>query len=48
MEEKKKQMPEQPKKPVPKPPNDAGNIEILAHFKIFDPKTKETMVEGRG
>ena len=48
MDEKKKEMPESPKTPAARPPNDAGNIEILAHFKIYDPKTKETMVEGRG
>jgi len=48
MEEKKIAMPELPKKTVPKPPNDSGNIEVLAHFKIYDPKTKETIVEGRG
>ena len=48
MDKNKQEMPQQPKTPVAKPANDAGNIEILAHFKIYDPKTKETMVEGRG
>jgi hypothetical protein len=28
-------------------PNDAGVIAVQAHFRIFDPKTQRTIVEGR-
>lgn len=48
--------PKQPEKPVvqqPSPavaarkPNDSGHISVQAHFKIFDPATKQVYVEGR-
>ena len=32
----------------PKQPDDAGTVEVNAHFKIFDPNTKEVFVEDRG
>jgi hypothetical protein len=31
-----------------KKPNDTGSISVQAHLKIFDPKTNQTYVEGRG
>ena len=30
-----------------KKPDDKGNVTVLAHFKIFDPQTKQVYVEGR-
>jgi hypothetical protein len=39
---------EVPKQDLPKPANDSGTIEVNAHFKIFDPNTKEVFVEDRG
>ena len=42
------------KKPVQTPapqsqrrPNEQGTINVEAHMRIFDPKTKQTYVEGR-
>ncbi len=34
--------------PAQKKPNDTGAFSVQAHFKIFDPKTSQTYVEGRG
>jgi hypothetical protein len=31
-----------------KKPDDSGTIAVNAHFKIFDPNTKEVYVEDRG
>jgi len=31
----------------PKRPNEQGTISVLAHFRIFDPATQKTLVEGR-
>jgi len=28
-------------------PNETGTISVQAHFRIFDPKTQKTIVEGR-
>lgn len=32
----------------PKKPNETGTIQVAAHFRVFDPKTQKTIVEGRG
>jgi hypothetical protein len=44
-----------PNKPVtapqqarPRRPNEMGTISVQAHFRISDPKTQKTIVEGRG
>jgi hypothetical protein len=34
--------------PAEEKPNDTGAFSVQAHFKIFDPKTSQTYVEGRG
>jgi hypothetical protein len=34
-------------KPAVRKPNESGNISVQAHFKIFDPATKQVFVEGR-
>jgi hypothetical protein len=31
----------------PKRPNEQGTISVQAHFRIFDPATHKTLVEGR-
>lgn len=31
----------------PRRPNEQGSFSVEAHFKIFDPKTREVYVEGR-
>jgi hypothetical protein len=31
----------------PKRPNEQGTISVQAHFRIFDPATQKTIVEGR-
>jgi len=39
-----------PMAPAPiaaKRPNEAGTIRVEAHMRIFDPKTGQTLVEGR-
>lgn len=41
-----------PKDSTPPPaaartPNEAGTIRVEAHMRIFDPKTGQTLVEGR-
>jgi len=28
-------------------PNETGSISVQAHFRIFDPNTQKTIVEGR-
>jgi len=28
-------------------PNETGTVSVQAHFRIFDPKTQKTIVEGR-
>jgi hypothetical protein len=30
-----------------KKPNERGSFEVQAHFKVFDPQTKQVYVEGR-
>ena len=42
----------QPTNPQPTPgparkPNATGTVSVQAHFRIFDPKTQKTIVEGR-
>ena len=44
-----------PNKPVtapqqerPRRPNEMGTISVQAHFRISDPTTQKTIVEGRG
>ncbi len=46
--------PKQPEKnvaqqpsPAVRKPNESGHISVQAHFKIFDPATKQVYVEGR-
>jgi hypothetical protein len=34
-------------KPAARKPNESGHISVQAHFKIFDPATKQVFVEGR-
>jgi hypothetical protein len=31
----------------PNRPNEQGTISVQAHFRIFDPATQKTLVEGR-
>jgi hypothetical protein len=31
----------------PRRPNEQGTISVQAHFRIFDPATQKTIVEGR-
>jgi len=31
----------------PKRPNEQGTISVQAYFRIFDPATQKTLVEGR-
>jgi hypothetical protein len=38
--------PQQPAPPVKKP-NETGSISVEGHIRIFDPKTKEVLVEKR-
>jgi hypothetical protein len=39
----------QPQQPAPpaKKPNETGSISVEGHIRIFDPKTKEVLVEKR-
>jgi hypothetical protein len=42
----------QPTNPQPntgpaRKPNETGTVSVQAHFRIFDPKTQKTIVEGR-
>ena len=32
---------------APRRPNEQGTISVQAHFRIFDPATQKTLVEGR-
>lgn len=40
-----------PKAPAPQAqprrPNEHGTISVQAHFRVFDPNTQKTIVEGR-
>jgi hypothetical protein len=41
--------PESGKDSVPeKKPNELGGIQLSSHFKIYDPNSKEVMVQRRG
>lgn len=31
----------------PQRPNDTGTVNVQGHFRVFDPKTQKTYVEGR-
>jgi len=33
---------------VRRKPNETGTISVQAHFRISDPQTQKTIVEGRG
>jgi len=37
-----------PQQPRPRRPNETGTISVQAHFRISDPTTQKTIVEGRG
>jgi hypothetical protein len=37
----------QPTTPAPKRPNETGSISVEGFLKIFDPKTKQVIVEKR-
>ena len=40
--------PVEPKKEeMPRKPNETGTIKVQGHFRVFDPKTQKTYVEGR-
>jgi hypothetical protein len=40
--------PVEPKKEeTPRKPNETGTINVQGHFRVFDPKTQKTYVEGR-
>jgi hypothetical protein len=42
-------VPNAPKTPAPQNrPNENGTVSVQGYFKIFDPKTQKTIVEGRG
>ena len=32
---------------TPGKPNETGTINVQGHFRVFDPKTQKTYVEGR-
>ena len=38
--------PEQPK--TQRRPDEVGSLQVQTHLRIFDPKTKDTIVETRG
>jgi hypothetical protein len=40
--------PVQPAPQVRRKPNETGTISVQAHFRISDPQTQKTIVEGRG
>jgi hypothetical protein len=40
--------PVQPALQVRRKPNETGTISVQAHFRISDPQTQKTIVEGRG
>lgn len=31
----------------PRKPNETGTVNVQGHFRVFDPKTQKTYVEGR-
>jgi hypothetical protein len=35
------------KEEKPRKPNDTGTINVQGYFRVFDPKTQKTYVEGR-
>ena len=35
------------KEQKPGKPNDTGTVNVQAYFRVFDPKTQKTYVEGR-
>jgi hypothetical protein len=35
------------KEEMPRKPNETGTINVQGHFRVFDPKTQKTYVEGR-
>ncbi len=37
-----------PQQERPRRPNETGTISVQAHFRISDPTTQKTIVEGRG
>jgi len=37
-----------PQQERPRRPNETGTISVQAHFRISDPVTQKTIVEGRG
>jgi hypothetical protein len=37
-----------PQQERPRRPNEMGTISVQAHFRISDPVTQKTIVEGRG
>jgi hypothetical protein len=40
--------PVEPKKEqMPGKPNETGTVNVQGHFRVFDPKTQKTYVEGR-
>lgn len=35
------------KEEKPRKPNDTGTVNVQGYFRVFDPKTQKTYVEGR-
>ena len=35
------------KEEKPQKPNETGTVNVQGHFRVFDPKTQKTYVEGR-
>jgi hypothetical protein len=35
------------KEQMPRKPNETGTVNVQGHFRVFDPKTQKTYVEGR-
>lgn len=35
------------KEETPRKPNDIGTVNVQGYFRVFDPNTKKTYVEGR-
>jgi hypothetical protein len=35
------------KQPMPRQPNENGTVNVQGYFRVFDPKTQKTYVEGR-
>jgi hypothetical protein len=38
---------ESKKEEKPRRPNETGTVNVQGHFRVFDPKTQKTYVEGR-